>query len=160
MTLKIKQMDDLVGDLRLARAALKLAKDGWDKAKAILNDSSEKAAYDNAQEGVNAVDQAIRAMAEEIYEETKETDIHPAVGIRMKTETVVDWKAALEWCRTEMPAMLVVDQKAFMAYVKSSKSLPDFVLQEKVPQVTIATDIDKAMKAANPPAPPDGDVPF
>jgi hypothetical protein len=149
MTVNIEQLGKAVHILLQKRELLQSAKEAWYKLRDAMNESEEKASYDRAKKEEMEAYTTLAEMAQEIFDETGEKDLHAAVQIRETTEYVVDWDAALDWCRTEMPAMLVVDRKAFMAYIKkSAKKLPDFVLQDTYGKPAIATDIAKAIKKA------------
>jgi hypothetical protein len=145
MTVDIKQLDEAVHVLLQARLNLTDAKAAWQEKQKAIDESPEKAAYDLAKDVENTASTNVRTMATEIYQETGEKHLHEAVDIKLTTQYEVDWEKALEWCRTEMPAMLVVDQKAFLQYAKASMRNLPFISETENVTPLIATNIAKAI---------------
>lgn len=82
--------------------------------------------------------QAVQALADHVLK----TEI-AGFGVKIKNRTMRTYKIsdAFEWCKKNMVAALTIDKKAFDAYLKTAKELPDFVEVEKTPYVTIPSDL-------------------
>jgi len=79
------------------------------------------------------------ALAE--YTFTGEQHPHPAVTVIKAKQVVYEPDAALAWCRTNFPAGLKLDAKAFEGVVKSGTIQVDVAKIEIEPQVRIKTDL-------------------
>lgn len=95
-------------------------------------------------------EQSIRERAMGIAVELKDKKPTPGVEIVAKTSFDHDAKATLEYVRSELPALLVVDMKPFKKTMLAlpAENRPDCVMveTEEYGQVRIATDLSKVFE--------------
>ena len=92
-----------------------------------------------------AAEASLRAQAEQDYRESGNAE--PVAGVLVKQFTTLSYdnQAALDWAIKHQIA-LMLDKKVFEKFAIATP--PDFVLVQRIPKATIATDLDKAL--ANP----------
>ena len=77
------------------------------------------------------------------YEATGNKKPFDGVGIREVTKYDYEEKAAVEWAKANMPAILTVDKKKFekVISVMQESDLPEYIKVYKQPQPTISADL-------------------
>ncbi len=146
-----------LASLAMLRSEFKELKDELNRKKAAF-DVENARTLGAIRETMNAIDQeeaGVRAMGLTIFEETGEAK--PAPGIEIKQKVVLDYDdaAALAWAKKKgLAVQYLLDKKAFEAVAKASPAditTEDgraIVVVRTEPVIMIATDIDKALKAA------------
>lgn len=128
-----------------ARAGHAILKAELDRARAAFEQSYETLIARVIQVGgvVAAEEAALRELTLRRFEETG--DKHPAPGVGIRLETVVDIPnpaAALEWAKTSGLA-LMVDLKA-LKQIAAATAIPCATVRQE-PKATIATDLAAAL---------------
>lgn len=90
---------------------------------------------------LEAKEKDVREKAMEIFEEVDNPKIADGVRVNTFKGFAYDQDALTSWVKENLPAMMVVDWKAFNAYLKTAKSLPPGVMETSTPKVMIATDL-------------------
>lgn len=86
----------------------------------------------------------LRGLAVDFYQETEDKHPHPAVSIRVNRELKYSEAQALDWCKTNLPAAVKLDNRSFEKYARSVadtvQPVPCVELVD-VPSAAIATDL-------------------
>ena len=131
---------------------LKVAQEEFHKTNArLIQDAKVHAA------AVDSAEVALRAVAVQEYEHTKEKKPAPGVEIKLYKEYVIDEVAGLAWAQQK--ELCLIPAKLDLAAIKklaTVQPLP-FVLIDEVPRVTIATDLSKLDLGAEVKAPEPAD---
>lgn len=139
------RVSDLAALRRVAaekRQALAEKRATFDAEHAVEIDVATRAA-----EAVHHAEVAVRAIADAEYAKTKETALCPGVGVRMLTVLNYTPADAFAWGKKAETA-IIPEQLDVKAFEKAAKALKlSFVTYDTVPQITIASDLDKALSS-------------
>jgi hypothetical protein len=108
-------------------------------ASSTINDAAHQ---------ISELENELREMALADFKVTGSKKPHPSMGIRVNLKFVYDPAVALDWAKTELRTALVLDTKAFEAFVKASTVSLPFVEVQQIPSATIATDLSEYLKEA------------
>lgn len=138
LTERVIDLRSLRGVAALAAAKLKAAREAFDREHTPLIEFVRHTA-----EAAATAETALRAVALERYDITKEKRPAPGIEIKLFREYVIDEEAGLVWAKAKdlclIPAKLDV---AAIKKLATVQPLP-FVLIDEVPRVQIATDLSK-----------------
>jgi hypothetical protein len=138
LTERVVELQGLRAAAAIAAAALKARREEFDRENTPLILFVRQTA-----EAVAASETALKAVALERYDITKDKKPAPGIEIKLFKEYVIDEVAAFAWAQLKelclIPARLDVPAIKKLATVTP---LP-FVLIDEVPRVTIATDLSK-----------------
>lgn len=96
-------------------------------------------------QAVEGAEVAVRAVADAEYAKTKETALCPGIGVRMLSVVRYNPADAFAWGKKAETA-IIPEQLDVKAFEKAAKALKlAFVTYDTVPQITIASDLDKAL---------------
>jgi multidrug efflux pump subunit AcrA (membrane-fusion protein) len=139
MSTETEKLEQLRAELALARkkheerkTALDAARAAWEEANRALIESEQQ-----LREDVKAADEAFREAALETYAIDPENK-KPVDGIEVKLYDVMDFdKAEADtWARTNMPALLILDEKAYRKILKevaNNKALRNVPVLSTIP---------------------------
>jgi hypothetical protein len=110
--------------------------------KALIEEAEQLRSQRESAEGM------LRASALAHYEQTKVTKPTAGVQVKLFTQLEYDLEKADKWTRERGIARIPeqLDQKAFEKIAKATSI--SFVVEKKVPKVTIATNLEKALSEA------------
>jgi hypothetical protein len=138
-------------DLAISRINIEASKFSVQKAEDLMKASmawqnwdANKKLLSNLKTDTADLDQIVRELAIEIYEEFDDKKPADGIEIVMKTEfEIVDPTALLDYCIRDLKAALTVDVSAVKKIVLAmpEERRPDCVKISKVPVVRIASDL-------------------
>lgn len=152
-------------DLTAELAALAKARADYEAAKAVLD--AQRAAWEAEHQAeidrvatlkheLAAREESAREAALQRYGETLDTKPVDGVEIKLYDTVTVDPDAATAWARTHMPALLVLDMRAYekvLREVRSSKLLSGLMTMPgdvvKTPKATLARDLSMYLEGGN-----------
>jgi len=135
---RVIELADLRARAAKSREQLRVRYEEFNRANAGL--------IENVKEQASAVDSAevaLRAVALERYDITKDKKPAPGVEIKMFKEYTIDEEAGLAWAKEKQ--LCLIPAKLDVAAIKklaTVQPLP-FVLVDEVPKVTLAVDLSK-----------------
>lgn len=157
----IRTITDLTAEL----AALAQARADYDAAKAALDaaraewEAERQVEFDHVaalKRALETREEAAREAALRLYGETLETRPAEGVEIKLYDTVTVDPDAATAWARTHMPALLVLDMRAYekvLREVHNSRLLSDLLAMPgvvvKTPKATLARDLSLYLEGNN-----------
>jgi hypothetical protein len=137
-------LEELLLNVAINRAVLAEIEDLSAKAKATAELTPEWLAYRQAHDDVmtqrdilTIAEAAARAEILAEYEHTKNKAPAKGAGVRILRKATYSIVDALAWCRANAPALLVVDEKAFV----KADLLGSPIEWIDVPSATLATDL-------------------
>lgn len=146
---RVIQLADLRDRAARSHALLQLRTEEFQRANAgLIENLKERSA------AADAAEIALRAVAAEEYERTKERKPAPGIEIKLYKQYAINEVAGLAWAKEKdlclIPASLDVAAIKKLATVQALS----FVMVSEVPKVTIATDLSKLVfsEAAQAPA--------
>ena len=135
-----------VAKLRKGLAVAKIAKEAMENA---YKESAEYLIYEEAKETLAAAESELRRSAISNFENDQNKNPHPAITIKMITQfDVADAKAALAYCKSDLPQALTFDKKVFKKVILAldESSRPDCVKISTEPRADIKADLSKYIK--------------
>ena len=135
-------MNEKIKALVAARTAAALAKEtleAYENHDELLK--SLRLAHKEAKANLSEIDTLVREAAIKMFKEDGNKSPHEDVSIKQFTTFEIDYSAATPWVKSNMPALLVVDKKAFAKYLPVAQELPDGVSKNTEPRATIASKI-------------------
>jgi hypothetical protein len=146
----MSEYNELLSKLAAQRLALATAKE---MRTEMIQNFEESPTYQAIQANINNVAQQVDELSDQLrelamadYKATGSKKPHPGMGIRVNLKFVYDPAVALDWAKTELRTALVLDTKAFEAFVKASTVSLPFVEVQQIPSATIATDLSEYLK--------------
>jgi len=75
------------------------------------------------------------------YRQTGNKKPCDGVGIRVMTRVNYNSEDAIDWCITQLPSALTINEKTFERVIKQLQDVPEFVSIEEYPTTTISSDL-------------------
>lgn len=138
----------LARDLRARRAEVEAAKTEVEKARQVMVASVQARALADEQETLaqrmaacTEAENALRRAALEQYLATGAKKF-PGVSVKVGRKVTYQYEEAEAFVRAQMPALLILDRKAFETFVLSARTPPKCVTIEDDPKTAIATKLE------------------
>lgn len=134
--------------VRDRRAGVEKARAVVDAAKALLDTTPEAYRLADAQAALaqqvawcSEAEAGLRQVALDRYRATGEKKF-PGVSVKVGRKVTYQYEEAEAFVRAQMPALLILDKKAFETYALSAKTPPRCVTIEDDPKTAIATKLE------------------